>query len=323
MRNSNKSFLIFCDNYEYTKYYNDRTSVSYNVEYVYDYLCRNKILRFFYKIHRRLFVYGLLPLSTLFIWFGPMLKKVYKSPHDSCIIIFATLLPYIPYGVLKRIKNSNRDIVIQYTDTVKSLKDQVDINKLRLFSSLILTYNSNDAIEYNLNLSLPQVPLIKNEDTPVEKTIDVFYIGQDKWRFKLIEDVYMKCVNEGLKCDFNIVGPTKVKNPGIHKINPLGYKDVLKKVACSKALLNIMQPGSNGITLRDIEAYNYGLYIITNNESEDLLEILHREQIIKIGSEDFSAKIKQIRERRQAFAVKESSFSFDNYYESILSLLDY
>lgn len=89
-----------------------------------------------------------------------------------------------------------------------------------------------------------------------------------KDRLNEIHHIYEVLTQFGLKCDFYIVGVSEKDMKYKEKISynkRISYDDVLKHVANTKCVLNIMEKGNSGITLRDYEAIFFQKLILTNN----------------------------------------------------------
>lgn len=107
---------------------------------------------------------------------------------------------------------------------------------------------------------------------PVETGIgtekDLYFLGATKNRFTEIIEAYESCTQNGLKCDFNLVGvPGKqqVYKDDIHYIKSMPYRENLSRASRSKCLLEILQKNAKGYTPRMWEAILLGKKIMTNN----------------------------------------------------------
>lgn len=99
--------------------------------------------------------------------------------------------------------------------------------------------------------------------------IDLFYIGscRTKSRLELVQGIYDHIGNKA-KCDFRMIGVAEedMKSAdGITYNQPLGYPDVINETLKSRCILEIMNPGQHGNTLRYKEAVCYGKKLLSNN----------------------------------------------------------
>jgi hypothetical protein len=159
--------------------------------------------------------------------------------------------------------------VVFYTDLMITKSPDVHPNKLRNMVDLLVTFDRKEAEKYSIDY-FPTVfsDIIVNEDETIPEC-DIFYLGSAKYgRLKILKDLYKQCSSAGLKCNFNVTVSKKVKREipqGIHTIERMSYLDNLKYVNKAKCVLELVQNGAVGSTLRMWEAINYGKAVITNN----------------------------------------------------------
>ena len=160
--------------------------------------------------------------------------------------------------------------VVFYTDLMISKSPDVYPDKLRNLVDYFITFDRKEAEKYEIDYFPTVFSDIKVNDDETIPECDIFYLGRAKdGRLKILEDLYKQCSLEGLKCNFNVVVSPKVKRvipPGIHCIEKMPYLDSLKYVKKAKCVLELVQEGAVGSTLRMWEAINYGKGIITNNK---------------------------------------------------------
>lgn len=73
----------------------------------------------------------------------------------------------------------------------------------------------------------------------------------------------------------------------------MDYKSVLSHIKQTKCIVNLIQKGSSGITMRDYEAIGNGKLMITNNELISKTELYDEKQIIWIN--ELETQIDRIR----------------------------
>ena len=133
---------------------------------------------------------------------------------------------------------------------------------------VILSFDYNDCENYNLVYN-PLVYSAPKELKNVEEDIDVYFCGKAKDRLDLILSTFKQLKEKGLNCKFFINGVRQDKRENIDGLVYLdkfmSYKDNLDYVKRSKCLLEVMQEGGNGYTLRTCEAVAYNKKLITNN----------------------------------------------------------
>ena len=156
-----------------------------------------------------------------------------------------------------------------YQDLVKS-HPGADPDILSEFFDLILSYDKGDVEKYGL-IYHPTVfsRYAVEQDLSIPES-DIYFVGLAKDRFNSIFEIYYKLREAGFICDFYLSGVpplNQIKEEGIHYIDKMGYMDNLKHVVRTKCLLEIIQNGAKGSTVRTWEAIMYDKKLLTNNVS--------------------------------------------------------
>jgi len=145
------------------------------------------------------------------------------------------------------------------------------IKKLNIAYDLTYTFQKADAIKYNFRYHyLVFSPSISpNSDEKKSNEIyDCLFVGKAKDRIETLHNVYKKLVELNMRPCFYITGVKKEErliDSDIVYNQVISYEDVLKLVSKSKCILDIMQSGSTGITLRCLESVFFNKKLITNN----------------------------------------------------------
>jgi len=281
---------------------------------------KSSVMQFLYKLHHsRINKYFNLPFKNL--WFKCFVPNTIDRNSDFlCFVITPSVI--ISYGesfVDYLRSRYNCRVALVLGDKVAIYPKEFDVNHLKSVVDLVCTYNSIDSEHYGIKLH-PSVVYdleIKNEKNFSERSIDVLFVGQEKGRGETIVNLYHKCVDLGLKCDFNIIGETKQPHQdGINYCSWIPYSEVFEKLKNSKCIINILQPGASGITMRDTEAYNMGCYLMTSMIDPELEQILNNGQII--GLDFFNKNLaEQIKARKEKFPRKTITNTVDNFYNWI------
>ena len=98
---------------------------------------------------------------------------------------------------------------------------------------------------------------------------DLFYVGscRNPERLKLARDVLDRVKNV-MHYDFRIIGVANNEireTDGITYNQPMAYSEVVKQNQCSRCILELLNPGQHGNTLRFKEAICYNRKLLTNN----------------------------------------------------------
>ena len=250
------------------------------------------MMRSLFRVHNAHPINKIVCLPFRKIWAGKIIDPKIKqaiSKKDNCFLISGLQYRYAELGFIKYLRNNypNCKIVYLFPDKVsKYLKffPNMRVESLKVQFDLVITYNYYDATEFGLVVSPPK--LAKYPEAIIQSNLpntDVFFVGQDKGRYNDIIAVYEKCVDEGLICDFWIVGVDKEcqkYSDSISYNTHLTYIEVLQHLNASKAVLNIMQPGTSGLTLRDYEAIGMNKVLITNSHAIQNTEFYKSEKVI-------------------------------------------
>lgn len=105
-------------------------------------------------------------------------------------------------------------------------------------------------------------------DEKVDIKQDVFFVGVDKDRLGIIKDLHKKFEQMNLTDKLMIVAtPHKKYSRSDEKwlAKRVLYEKIAENIKQSRAILDIVQSGQSGITLRPMEAMFYNKKLITNN----------------------------------------------------------
>lgn len=243
-----------------------------NVYLIKDYISFNsKFLKKLYQYHFTKKMW----FPFRFIWNS----KYYNNPfntNDNIVFIFSLPRNRIhKYGIYKRLRKKypNCRIVLNVNDLFSKLVigricEENELEKFLSLYDLVISFDYNDCKKYNL-LSSPLVYTAPKELDSAEEDIDVFFCGRAKDRLDLIMETFYFLKNNAIKCVFilrDVPLNKRVNDEGIIYLDKfMSYKDNIEYVKRSKCLLEIMQGGGNGYTLRTCEAVAYNKKIITNN----------------------------------------------------------
>lgn len=242
----------------------------------------------------RLDNYFSLPLKK--IWINAILSKTFNRNDEVCIIINAHFFPLFYGGIIECARKYFKDskFVFVFSDKVKMFqflyKHFPDIELLKQEFDLVVTYNTDDVDKYGLVLDRPCFPqynysLEKKDDY----SSDVFFVGKCKDRLDKIYKIYDKCNQYGLKCSFFISEVPLDKqrlNTGIIFNKPISYEEVIIRSYNTNCILNIIQEGGSGVTLRDYETFILGKLALTDNKALEITGLYNPQQIIWLDEID-------------------------------------
>ena len=202
-------------------------------------------------------------------------KKVSESFADKqlpvCFILFSDCLDLEKYGLTEKLRKNfaNCKIVYFFQDLVSKDKNKKEfLLNHRNIADAIISFDCKDAEEYGLFFyNIPYSTPVQLESG--KNVFDICFVGLAKDRISEIFLAYEYLSGKGLKCDFHIVGAKENEKKYIDKIEycePMSYYKYLNVLNQSKCILEILQKGGTGNTIRVDEAIAYDKYLITNNE---------------------------------------------------------
>ncbi|MDK2810944.1 MAG: hypothetical protein PWR27_1653 [Petroclostridium sp.] len=223
-------------------------------------------LHFSFKINNKFD----LPLKS--IWF----KKLYKTfpNNDETIYLFSPSWYYPQFFEYIRKANTSNKIAMHFGDTIISKKrfiKNLDIEYLKKNADYIGSYNPRDVCDYNIDyLNMCYSKFNNISELPQYDKVDVVFVGAARNRMNLIMEAYKNAKKAGLKVWFYIVSDNSELESGndiFFSKSPLSYREYLGHVISSKCIVEIIDPGSDGGTLRFWDAVMYNKKLITNNKS--------------------------------------------------------
>lgn len=253
------------------------------------------LIWFLYKMHMSPKVNKVIPLPFKKLWNRFILEKRIKkaiAKQDRVIFIFPDKAQYAKTGFTQYLKKSHPNSLNAYlfSDKVEITAPFFSIDTIKSEFDAVLSYNDKDVEKYSLikdSVKPCDFSNVQDDDT-IEKS-DIFYVGKDKGRLKDILTVFEKAKALNLKCDFTILGVPEEQRKYCDEIEyekRIPYLEMLKRVRRSKCILNIMQEGAEGITLRDYEAITMNKFLITNSKAIKDLPNYNKDMVIDLENID-------------------------------------
>lgn len=258
----------------------------------------------------------------------PETRNALSKDDRICFCFSALSYPLLKNNIIEYLKRRYplcktmcflNDIASLYYDrfpdfSVEELKKKFDV---------VITYNPIDAEKYDLVLDRPRLYVFDDGSQTEEINNDVFFIGDNKDRIDEIHRIYSLLSGHGLKCDFSVINVPEEKQQYKGKIkynSYLPYSEVVKAVKGSRAVLNIIQANSEGITLRDYEAIGMGKVLITNAKSIMYSDFYSPEMVIPL--EDLEDNWERIPEYNGQSQWKNlDMYSQQKYYEWLEAIM--
>ena len=236
----------------------------------------NFIGAFVRKLYLSKKVNKIIKLPNKGIWYRDISSKCLASDINSVLIIDGAL-NYIDEDTLLSIRQSRKDLKF-YLLMINALNaDSPSINWIKEFVftfpwDKILTFDPVDACNYEMTYNGFCYYSAHSIPNSLGKSTDIYFVGGLKGgRKQLILETYQYLFDKHVKCNFQLMVYEKsipVSKPGL-TFHPLGwrpYEEILKDIDHTKCILEILQDGQSGASLRYFEAVCYNKKLLTNNK---------------------------------------------------------
>lgn len=251
------------------------------------------------------------------------LKTIADNSNELCFLFEGSSYRFVECGFVQYLRKKYKNCYLVFffdgrVDVFKREYKHFSIEQMKKIFDIVISYNKSDTEKYGLLLKRPKLIDYKvYQYSGRYKNSDAFFVGAAKDRLKDIFDVYKKLSNAGLKCDFHITDvdtKDQLYAESISYNKRMEYSEVLSRVAATKCVVNILEGGNSGITLRDYEAIAFEKLLITNNYGFSKTDLFIRENTIFV--DEISNSIDKIKNKVMPihWPVKEE-FNSKNYYK--------
>lgn len=188
---------------------------------------------------------------------GPVIRRELKALSSEDVLIVAD---YVDISLLIAIDHVVSERVKKYLWLWNPVKGALEKRLLRVKNIVhdrftICTFDPNDAKRFGLELHT-QFFRMDIEIQPLPVLYDFYFLGFDKGRQGILDEIKHRL--QGYKCEFIVV----------HKLDDyIDYQDNLSNATRSRCLVEVVQDGQSGLTLRPLEAMALGKKLLTNNVS--------------------------------------------------------
>lgn len=232
----------------------------------------NKLQDFLFRAHWSYSINSKINLPFKKFWFKKMYTQKFEQDLPLCFVYMGGNNLRFDGGFtdyVRRQSHLNKQVV--YHADLISKKCQYDYNIVRNKVDMAITYDKSEAERYKINFfeELSFSKPVPDLNPPVFE-YDVYFLGAVKNRYKEIMEVYDFLSKNNVKCKFVLAGvPTEcqVVRDGIEYTKGISYKENLENIIKGRCVLELVQKGSSGITLRTREAVAYGRKLLTNKEN--------------------------------------------------------
>ena len=236
-----------------------------------------KLGAFFRRIHFSHRINQIIPLPYKEIWYRLPSVHQYRNSLESIIIIDGAL-NQLPESYMRRLKTRYPKIrfyvyMINAIDAASPIIQKIRPYILQFPWDGIYTFDPEDAKKYNLQylgFCYYSKHTIEQEIQKAE-SFDAYFVGGLKGgRNSEILSVYNYLSEHGVKCDFNLMVYGHEVPEGKEGLKYYGcgwrpYGEVLRGVDRCGCIVEILQHGQSGPSLRYFEAVCYNKRLLTNN----------------------------------------------------------
>ena len=193
-----------------------------------------------------------------------------------------------------RSKAPNSRLIIYYYYVIKRVSL---LQKMKKLDCEIWSFDRKDCSKYGLFYN-PQFYFYKLDFTgnnlrDFNYKSDIFFVGKDKKRLESLINLDRQLQNEGIDTKFIVVGDRKERYTSEQKTylsNSISYAECVEYVKNTKCVLDIVQEGQKGMTLRIVEAMFFNKKLITNNDDILCMDFYNSQNIYVLGYDTRSIK---------------------------------
>lgn len=220
---------------------------------------KNKVICTFQRILKK---FGLWRIYSFFLsnW------KSKLKECDECIIFDQAFSP----SIVKIIKKFNPKVNIHVYLWNPTFKDTSILEKLKKVSTFVHVYSfdKNDCRKYGFTFSPMIYDFNASKKNAIEFKYDVIFVGYAKNRVKMLTELYNQLKAASAKIYFYVLDNVNTTEPVPFELKKeyLNYEEYRNLMLSSKAVLDIVQDGQIGLTIRTMETICFEKKLITNNK---------------------------------------------------------
>lgn len=169
-----------------------------------------------------------------------------------------------------RKRNKHARIIIYYVNPI-DVSDRKAPANYEGFGCEFYSFDPQDARNFNIKYKhwyYAEDQQRELYDKKIDIQQDIFFCGVDKGRLPYLKELKEQFAFLGLKSKMLVVKSSDISYSGNDRewlSQPISYDEMIDNIVVSKAILDVVQPGQRGITLRPMEAMFYDRKLITNN----------------------------------------------------------
>ena len=215
----------------------------------------------------------------VFRW-GDWIKEI--DSHENVVVT----ANYHTIPLVKYLNKKFPDLNIHVFYFNPIAKD-VPLRYFQEYNCKIWSFDKEDCNKYGLNYNNQFVVSENYEDRLTETVYDIIFIGADKGRLKKILEIEQQLKRIGMSSYFHVVSTNEEANLNNYDYKDyLSYDEIVELESKAKAILDFVQDGQSGQTIRPLEAMFLRKKLITNNTSIIEEPYYSRDNIFILGEDD-------------------------------------
>lgn len=196
------------------------------------------------------------------MFFGNWKKSL--SEYKNVIIFDMCFTPSLVKYI---IAHSDAKVYVYLWNPIKNNKKMLGyVMKTQKFAK-IFSYDKDDCEKYHMSFApMMYSSDLKKNSAPI--TADLAFLGYAKDRVPQLQQYFKEFTEAGLKCNFYVVGShcdcDSVDGFTVSQ-RGLSYQEYLKMIESSNAILDLVQGGQSGLSLRVLESVFLEKKLVTGN----------------------------------------------------------
>lgn len=309
-------YLIDSGTKSNTAMFSDVQSMKNGIQTSAPVMISNPLLKKLYKLHTSIKVNQIVDLPCKGIWDRFSIFQQDDS-KTQWVVITNWSIRRFSLSCLKRLSEApNYRLVLIFLDTYSKVPAFYKKYLEKVHFDLIYTFDHRDAEEHGW---LFTNSLYSQNALPQNQTLkyDLYFVGEDKGRTDELVKIYDYLSNNGVRCFFRIItsDSKKTSHGGLHFLNKrIEYGEILKDISISRAILEIVQDGQSGMTMRPYEAMFYDKKFLTNNKCLEQMNFFDKRYMMVFS--DIDKKMVDFLKNEEPVA-----YHYENAYSPVKWLL--
>ena len=231
---------------------------------------KNKFLAKLNRIHFSVKINSRIPLIGKSIWNRSSIinKNCDLNKQNWLVLTNWSICKFATSYIKKLQKRDNFKIVMLYLDSFNKVPKYYKKLISKISFDLVYSFDKADCDKYKwlyIN-SIYSCVNIVNDSNP---KYDFYFIGAEKTRGDFIFNLFNSLTSKGYKCNFVMITNNFKKErdiEGFHQLKDrITYDKILADIQNSKGIVDIVQKGQDGLTMRPYEAIFYNKFLLSNN----------------------------------------------------------